>query len=200
MFWNHCYQIMIICWWNHIVISWVWIHDYDFMGLMSMTMISCLMSSYEFRVNYEIIYMVEIFALAQFRCGFFGSSCLIKPLYITLDLPLLPVASRWHRLSVTVYFTIHSACRAVARFRTIPWASLGGNSWTLQYWLCSAPCHVRFLKSLDAVVTVTAIVVGSNSRPGGGRSGSWIFLGAQHMLDFQRMLELQRTCSDLSIS
>jgi len=30
MYWNHCYEI--ICWWNHTVISWVWIHDYDFMS------------------------------------------------------------------------------------------------------------------------------------------------------------------------
>jgi len=83
-----------------------------------MTMISCLMSSYEF--NYEIIYMKQIFARAAPRAGpvpmrFFGGSGLIKRGCITLDLPLLPFVRRRDILSVTVTVSIHSACHAAAR-------------------------------------------------------------------------------------
>jgi len=83
-----------------------------------MTMISCLMSSYEF--NYEIIYMKQIFARAAPRAGpvpmlFLGGSGLIKRGYITLDLPLLPFVTRRDSLSDTVYCTIHRACHAAAR-------------------------------------------------------------------------------------
>ena len=61
MYWNHCYKI--ICWWNHTVSSWVWIHDYDFM--------SDFMLWNKFK-NHEIVYMKRIFgrALSRFRCGF----------------------------------------------------------------------------------------------------------------------------------